>query len=181
MRLFIGCAILAVTTLATGQQMFKCTVNGKVTFQQMPCSPTNVGERMVAKPLPGTGEGLREGEMDLIYQKQAEQARREAEAQASRDAYDHRQSTSMSREDEAKINNLNSDLQWRGTSPSQREAINAELSRVYEKYGVAPTSMPSPAPARPDISFGNKTINTRRGTLNCQTMTVGSQTTENCY
>lgn len=169
-----------------GQQMFKCTVNGKPTFQQMPCSPTNVGERMPLKSLPGTGEGLREGEIGLIVEKERqeayEQAKREAEARSWEEDDERRQATRMSREDEAKIENLKSDLTRRDTTRAQREAINAELNRVYGKYGVAPANMPSPPPPpKPTMTFGNKTIQTPNGLIHCQTTTIGNQTTENCH
>lgn len=186
-RIVVAAVIFsAFSAPALSQQMFKCMVGGKPTFQQMPCSPTNVGERMPLKSLPGTGEGLRSGEVGLIVEKEQqearEQAKREAEAKAWEEDYERRQASRMSREDEAKINNLNSDLHRRDMTRSQRDAINAELDRLYSKNGVQlPPRTIVQEPERPKPTFGSKTINTPKGIVHCNVMTIGNNTTEQCY
>lgn len=47
---------------------YKCPLpDGSFSFQQQPCTITTGDEnRIDAKPLPGTGEGLRDGEKELM-------------------------------------------------------------------------------------------------------------------
>lgn len=141
---------------------------------------------MPLKSLPGTGEGLREGEIGLIVEKERqeayEQAKREAEARAWEEEYERRQATRMSREDEAKIENLKSDLARRSTSRAQHDAINAELDRMYSKYGVKlPPRVIVQEPEKPKPTVTSKTITTPRGVMRCNVTTIGNNTTEQCY
>ncbi|MER2558761.1 MAG: hypothetical protein ABTQ93_14970 [Candidatus Competibacter denitrificans] len=141
-RMLLVSVVALMSVPVHGQQMFKCTVNGKPTFQQMPCSPTNVGERMPLKSLPGTGEGLREGEIGLIVEKERqeayEQAKREAEAKASEAEYARHQASRLSREDEAKIENANSTLRRHYATKEEKSAARGEINQVYAKKGLSP-------------------------------------------
>jgi len=138
-------AVALIAAPAFGQQMFKCVKDGKMTFQQMPCAPANVGERMPLKSIAGSGEGLRESERGLIYGMEEEEARRKAQAEAASARAEERAASAraeerqpirFSREDQAKIENLKSDLTRRDTTRSQRDAISRELDRMYSKNGV---------------------------------------------
>jgi len=150
----------------------------------MPCAPANVGERMPLKSIAGSGEGLRESERGLIYGMEEEEARRKAQAEAASARAEERQPIRFSREDQAKIENLKSDLTRRDTTRSQRDAISRELDRMYSKNGVElpPTIVVKEKELeRPRASTGMRTISGPNGTIiRCNTVTIGTVTNEYC-
>lgn len=80
--------ILALIALpAFGQQtIYKCPKpDGGTVIQQMPCSPQGGGEKTEVKPIKGTGDGLRPGELATLNQlsdqnKAADQAHADKQA-----------------------------------------------------------------------------------------------------
>lgn len=60
--------LLLLVAVDAAAGAYKCQQpDGSVSFQQTPCTITTGDEnRIDAKPIPGTGEGLRDGEKELM-------------------------------------------------------------------------------------------------------------------
>lgn len=95
--------------LSAGQTMYKCPdPSGVVKFQQMPCSPTGGGEAVPIKQVPGSGEGLRPGEAQILSDLAAQNA---AIAQARADA-EEKAHQERKREEALNIERSKAEAQW---------------------------------------------------------------------
>lgn len=132
LKLTAAFALALIAAPVSSQQMFKCVKGGQMTFQQMPCAPDKVGERLPVRAIPESGgSGLREGEMRMLYEAQGKEARRFDAVEAEKRAIQQDQKRRMSREDEAAWKNSQSDMNSRFSSRKDKQ--NAlETMRMIE-------------------------------------------------